>query len=270
MKLKREEIEKIVNELLKVGAKREEPPSHALYRLNLNGGIVTIYESGSVVFGGKRGKELKEVFLNLLFEETDLSPRIGCDEAGKGEFVGPLVVACVYADENCIKKLLSLGVKDSKKLKREKLLALSEEVKNHCRGRVKVLMPESYNRLYKSYGNVNRMLEDIYKELIGELLKKYRTKRVIVDKFSERVERILRESFPNVELVVVPKAEIDPVVAAASVVAKAERSKKMEELSNLIGFTLPEGNENNGELLKKIPPKLRYKFVKEHFKVNGD
>jgi len=270
LKLKKEEIEKVVNGLLQLGAVKEKPPAYALYRLRLEDGIVTIYESGSVVFGGKNGEELKRKFLQLLLKETDTSPRIGCDEAGKGEFVGPLVVACVYADEDCIKKLLSLGVKDSKKLTKEKLKGLSEEIKNHCRGRVKVLMPESYNRFYKNYGNVNRMLEDIYKELIGELLKKYRAKRVIVDKFSERVEKVLKESFPKVELVVVPKAEIDPVVAAASVVAKAERLKKMEELSKLIGFTLPEGNENNRELLKKIPPKLRYKFVKEHFKVNGD
>ena len=131
-------------------------------------------------------------------------------------------------------------------------------------------MPETYNRLYKTYGNVNRMLEDTYKDVIGKLLKKYRVKQVTVDKFSEKIENILKESFPEIEFKVVPKAEVDPVVAAASIVAKVERLKKMEELSKLLGFPLPEGNEKNKEILKKIPPKLRYKFVKEHFKVNGE
>ncbi|TCK06329.1 ribonuclease HIII [Phorcysia thermohydrogeniphila] len=270
MKLERKKIEKVVNELLSEGAIHEEPPAYALYRLRLDDGIVTIYESGSVVFGGKDGEKLKKRFLELLFKEIDLSPRIGCDEAGKGEFVGPLVVSCIYANEDCIKKLLSLDVKDSKKLPNKKLKEMAEEIKKHCHGYVKVLMPENYNRLYKKYGNVNRMLEDIYKEVIGKLLEKYKVKRVIVDKFSERIENILKENFPNVEFKVVPKAESDPVVAAASIVAKAERLRKMEDLSKLLGFPLPEGNKENRELLSKIPPELRYKFVKEHFKVNGE
>lgn len=48
----------------------------------------------------------------------------GIDDAGRGSMIGPLVIAGVSIDKKNIRKLLSLGVKDSKKLspKNRKLL----------------------------------------------------------------------------------------------------------------------------------------------------
>ncbi len=41
---------------------------------------------------------------------------IGSDEAGKGDFFGPLVVAAVAVDEQTLEILRAIGVKDSKTL----------------------------------------------------------------------------------------------------------------------------------------------------------
>jgi len=52
----------------------------------------------------------------------------GVDEAGRGCFIGPLVVAGASFDSSKIQTLVDLGVKDSKKLKAEKREELAVEI----------------------------------------------------------------------------------------------------------------------------------------------
>ena len=49
---------------------------------------------------------------------TSQEAHIGSDEAGKGDYFGPLVVAAVYADEVALEQLPQAGVKDSKRVSR--------------------------------------------------------------------------------------------------------------------------------------------------------
>ncbi len=268
MKLEREKLQNLISELKKLGAREENPPPYALSRLRLDNSIITIYNSGSIVFGGKETEEAKKLVAFLVSRETDRTPRIGCDEAGKGEFVGPLVLACIYGDENAINKLIEMQVKDSKKLTKKRILKLADEIKKVCHGAVSVITPQKYNELYEKYKNANRLMEEAYLKLIDKLIKKFKAEKIIVDKFSKTFEKKLKEKFPNKEIEVIPKAdEKDIVVAAASIVAKAERLKFMEKLSKEAGFALPEGNLQNRELLEKIPPHLHHKFFKTHFNV---
>src|SRR5262249_21710991 len=48
--------------------------------------------------------------------------RIGMDESGKSDCFGPLVVSAVCVDEQAEKRLVALGVRDSKKVKNEQRL----------------------------------------------------------------------------------------------------------------------------------------------------
>lgn len=267
MKLEKEKAEELVKRLKEKGAKEEKPPEYAAYRLKLGGGELTIYESGSVVYSGKEREKVKETVIGELLNIEEKLPRIGCDEAGKGEFFGPLVVACVCADRNCLKELLELEIKDSKKLKEEQILKLAERIKSVCTGVVRVVPPEKYNREYDKFKNLNRYLEEIYRELLEKLLQKCKAREVVVDRFSSRVEKVLREEFKGVEIFAKVKGEADPVVAAASIVAKAERLKMLRELSRKLGIEVREGNLNNRELLKKIPQEKLSSFVKLHFNI---
>ena len=56
------------------------------------------------------------------------TPHIGTDEAGKGDYFGPLVVAAVYADEVALERLPQAGIRDSKKLTDASLLKKAEIV----------------------------------------------------------------------------------------------------------------------------------------------
>ncbi len=270
MKLSPKELELLKNRLLKKGGKLAKSPEYALFRVDFGNGSLIAYKTGTLVYSGKDKEKAKKLVEEELHKILNLEPRIGCDEAGKGEAFGPLVIACIYADENCIKKLISLQVRDSKKLKAEKIVQLAKEIKKNCRGKVKVLMPENYNRLYAGIGNLNLLMEKVYLEAIKDLVKKFQVKKVIVDKFSKGFEEKLRKELPFINFKVVERAENDPVVAAASIVAKAERLKRLKEMEREIGLKIHEGNRNLKALLESIPPEKRHKFFKEHFVINGD
>ncbi len=270
MKVKREEVGKVIEKLRELGGIEEKPPKGVRARFRFKEGVVQVYDTGSVTFGGKEAKELVEKFKEVLAEKVAKDrkfPIVGCDEAGKGELFGPLVVACLWADRERYKELVKLGVKDSKKLSKEKIEELANKVKKICHGRVRVLRPEKYNKLYGEFKNQNRLLEEVYLSVLRELVKRYGAKVIVVDKFSRRIEERLKEEFPEVEVIAKEKGEDEPIVAAAAVVAKAVRLKELRELSKELGREIEEGNLKARELLREVPKEKRYRFVKEHFKV---
>ncbi len=267
MKLEREKTEKLIEQLKKMGAREEEPPKYASHRFKIGKGELIVYESGSLVYSGKDREKVKEKVVEELLKLEENIPRIGCDEAGKGEFFGPLVVACVCGDRECLRELLLIEVKDSKKIKQEKIIEIAEKIKKKCRGIVRVIPPEVYNREYEKFKNVNRYLEEVYLRVLKKLTEKCRAKEIIIDRFSRKVEEVLRENLKEARVIAREKGEADPVVAAASIVAKAERLKAIKKLSEELGFKVKEGNLNNRELLKKIPREKLHRFVKLHFNV---
>lgn len=273
-RLKKIEIEKVVEKLKKCGAVFEPPPQYASYRLRLGDGILTIYNSGSMVYGGKDKEKLRNIVMDILSLSVDKTSRVGCDESGKGEYVGPLVVAAVFADESGVEELFRLGVKDSKKLTDERVLELSDKIRERVKGKVKVLMPKAYNRLYSKFKNLNLLLDYVYGELLKDFYKKFNFKKVVVDKYSNTLETKLKKFFPpDIDIVVVNRAEDDPVVAAASIVARAERLRRMKSLEKKFGISLPKGNnpEEIKKFLDSVPEKLLPELVKLHFKMKkGD
>ena len=86
--------------------------------------------------------------------------RIGCDESGKGDYFGPLVIAAVFVDAQNETRLQSLGVRDSKLLTDTRMLAMAEEIIKLCPHMVVPVEPERYNTLYAQTGNLNRLLAD--------------------------------------------------------------------------------------------------------------
>ena len=268
MKVSKEELKSVVEKLKQIGAKFEPPPPYVEYKVRLGDSVALFYSSGTIVFGGKEPNRLRELVAYLLSTRIDRTPRIGCDEAGKGEVFGPLVVACVVAKEEDFKELLYLRVRDSKKLSRKQILNLAEEIKKTCRGLVRVIKPEVYNKLYQRFKNSSKILAWAYEGLITKLLENHDVGLVVIDKFSHSAEKFFEGKFGDVKVKVVPKAdEEDIVVASASIVAKAERIKYLQKLSRIAKFEIPEGNKDAGKLILKIPKEKRKFFIKEHFSI---
>lgn len=272
MKVRKLEVKKLKERLKEIGAKEEKTSDQKVFsRLKVGEGVINIYKTGSITFGGKEKEKLKKKVEEILEEFIPKKlPLVGCDEAGKGEFFGPLVITCVVADRKCYRELLKLGVKDSKRMKKDEIVRKAEKIKKVCRGKVKVLMPKEYNKLYGEFKNQNRLMEEIYLRLLKEIYERFKFKEVIVDKFSRKLEEKLKDQFPKVEVKVIEKGEEEPVVAAAAVVAKAERLKRLKELSKKLGIDVREGNSSNSEIIKALKGKEKGEFIKLHFKVGGE
>lgn len=244
-------------------------PSGMLYKIN--GTNISIYKSGKVLIQGKDADKLYSDLLTLFDvnkntkKETttlnpnkseaqfDLSnittfPRIGSDESGKGDFFGPLVTAAfMLISSDVEKKLIELGVTDSKKIKDNKILELAPIIKRLGPSEVIRINPQKYNELYTKMNNVNKVLGWSHARAIENVLVKNDCKLAIADKFGD--EKLIKNSLfkfgKEVELIQTPKAERDTAVAAASILAREAFIKGVKDLSDKYSTSLPLGAGDN-------------------------
>ena len=171
------------------------------------------------------------------------SGQIGIDESGKGDYFGPLVIAGVYVAREQEEPLRAAGVRDSKALSDKKAAVLTEQIRGLCPFTVVAIGPERYNSLHASFKNLNRLLAWGHARAIENLLEKVSCNRVVADQFGD--ERFLKSALMakgrTVTLIQKPRAEEKVAVAAASIIARAEFLRRLQELSTRSGVSLPKG-----------------------------
>ena len=259
---------------------------------------VVAYESGKLTVQGAGTADFVQFLLEpeVLKEarfgyETELAvvenpamflPHAGIDESGKGDFFGPLVVACCYTEGDMARRLLQAGVADSKTIKTErKIFELADLIRKEAAGRFNliVLMPETYNRLYASIGNLNRLLAWGHAKTLENVLEKVPScPRAISDQFAQSattVQRALQSRGRQIQLEQHPKAEADVAVAAASILARAEFVQRMKALGETAGMPLPKGAgtevlKTAKQLVQQLGAEALPKFAKMHFKTANE
>jgi ribonuclease HIII len=174
----------------------------------------------------------------------DGTPRLGIDEAGKGDYFGPLVVAGVrITGGEQAKSLRQIGVRDSKEISLPGVRRLSERILETVgpdNVSVVSLSPPEYEVRREAAGNINRLLGKIDAGIVGELASEVEV--VVVDEFARSARNHLEPFVPGgVRLEVRPRAEDDAAVAAASILARARQLEEIEHLSERVGFRLPLG-----------------------------
>ena len=169
--------------------------------------------------------------------------QIGIDESGKGDYFGPLVIAGVYASPEQEMQLQEIGVRDSKTLTDKRALTLSEHIRRTCPYTVVAIGPERYNSMYASFKNLNRLLAWGHARAIENLLEKVSCERVVADQFGDErfLNSALMEKGWSVELIQKPRAEEETAVAAASIVARAEFLRRLQDLGGKYSLSLPKG-----------------------------
>jgi ribonuclease HIII len=177
--------------------------------------------------------------------ESDGTPRVGTDEAGKGDYFGPLVVAGVRVvlGKEAARKLREIGVRDSKTLSipgaRELARRILESVGAE-NARVVVLRPREYEARRRAAGDINKLLAEINVQIFRELGAEVQV--FVVDQFAKAARSYIEPRLPpGIRLEVRPRAEDDVAVAAASILARARYLEEMEALSEEVGFELPRG-----------------------------
>ncbi len=175
------------------------------------------------------------------YPEAEIKPHIGVDESGKGDFFGPLCIAGVYGEEKIIKKLISLGVKDSKKISDQTIEKIAPEIRRIAPHHLLFLPPDSYNRLYQSFRNLNRLLAWGHSTVIKEMVQKTGCTKVLVDQFTHQplIQTFLDEKAIDLELKT--HAESDLVVAAASILARSAFIEGLKRVGDQVGRDLPKG-----------------------------
>jgi ribonuclease HIII len=198
---------------------------------------------------------------------------IGTDEAGKGDYFGPLVVAAVYVDAECREAFSTFGIADGKTLSNRRIRHLAELMQSRYERHIVVVkkIPADYNSLYNDLRrrgqNLNHLLALLHAEAIYTLAGRVGAKHVLVDKFSKNdlitqqlIQRTNNKPAPQhasfslpsgrlskriplgLEIIQVPKAERDIAVAAASIIARDAFLSGMEVLSEKYEICLPRGS----------------------------
>lgn len=262
-------------------------PQHTHFSAQKVGISCTLYTSGKLTVQGKNKDEFISFYLEPEILQTltytypesqiDLTPHIGIDEAGKGDFFGPLCIAGVYAGDDKIKELLTLGVKDSKKMKDQTVLNLSKAIKNAFPYSVVRISPKRYNEMYAQFHNLNRLLAWGHATAIAELFAKTGCDNALIDQFASEhlVKNALSQKQLKINLTQRTHAESDPVVAAASILARAAFLEGLAALGTELGIILPKGasslvKQTGHTLIATHGPQVFAQCAKLHFKTHDE
>jgi len=263
---------------------------HALFSAKKKGLSITLYASLKLTVQGKESDEFirytLEPFLGTfsysmkeegIVTEEDKKPHIGTDEAGKGDFFGPLVVAGVYINEETAPKLIKAGIKDSKLLSDKKICEIAPKIVHLCPNYIVRLMPTKYNELYAKFGNLNHLLAWCHATVIDHLVSHTHCIDVLVDKFAHEslIERALLKKKAKCRVQQRIKAESDLAVAAASCLARWGFLQGLDLLSKEATFTLPKGSsaptviETGKKIVESFGMSHLAKYAKIHFKLTN-
>lgn len=281
--------------------KRDKTPQYAVFQADDGDTVVTLYESGKVVFQGKDADLSSQFWVETekinsgkvsvnnsddkkkkdkLDKIQNIDPKIyhansiGSDEVGTGDYFGPIVVTSAYVTHDDIDFLEDLKVKDSKKLTDDKILEIVPKIIKRIPYSSIVLSNSEYNSKYSSDINMNKIKAILHNKVLLNLVNKnYSYEYVVVDEFAKKfVYYNYLKDIPLVfrNITFMTKAE-DKVlsVACASLISRYIFIKEFDKLSKEVGINLPKGaGPKVDEIGVKIVQKYGFDKLKEIAKMN--
>lgn len=276
--------------------KRLKTPPYAIFQADEADSVVTLYESGKVVFQGKSAdidanmwKEMeqhlnptKKIEMNnsedkKKKEKDNFNPKIyfsntiGSDEVGTGDYFGPIVVCATYVRKEDISFLEELKVKDSKKLTDEKILEIVPKIIERIPYECIILSNKEYNEKYSYDMNMNKVKAILHNKVLSKMLK-YDYEYIVVDQFAVPYVyyNYLKDTNAVKNITFLTKAEDKCLsVACASLISRYVFLKEFDKLGNSIDtFLLKGANDKVDELGVKIVNKYGFDKLKDIAKLN--
>ena len=190
--------------------KRDKTPPYAIFQAQEADTIITLYESGKVMFQGisadidaniwidlekklnnriidiKTGKDKKDNKKNDLNNRLfDNFNTIGSDEVGTGDYFGPIVVAATFVSKENIDFLNELKVTDSKALSDDYIKLIAPKIMAKIPYNAFILNNENYNKYYNDNLNMNKIKAILHnKVLYNVVTKNYNYDKIVVDEFA--------------------------------------------------------------------------------------
>ncbi len=197
---------------------------------------------------------------------------VGIDEAGRGPVLGPLVMVALAVNEENVKKLEWMGVKDSKLLSSSVREEMFEQIREIVEDfRIEVIEPDAIDlSLKEEESNLNWLEAETSARLVSEL----NPDKIIVDcpsiniqaykdYFADKLSTAVKD---KAELIVEHKADMNYiVVAAASVIAKVIRDRQIDKIKLDIGVDFGSGymsDKKTQDFLEKYHDKYPELFRK--------
>ena len=281
--------------------RRDKTPAYAIFQADEEDTVVTLYESGKVVFQGVSAdidanfwKETEKILTGKMPEdntkkdkkkEEDLDTTdyynissIGSDEVGTGDYFGPIVVTASYVSKDKISYLEELGVRDSKKVTDDKIMKIAPELIKNIPHQTIILTNEEYNKWQEKGYNMNKIKTILHNRVILSLLKQdnYMIDMVVIDQFTSprSYYGYLKDMNENVyrKITFTTKAEDKCLsVGCSSIISRYIFLNEMEKLSKSIDKVLPLGastvvDEAGKDIVKKYGKDILNKIAKTNFK----
>ncbi|TXT56064.1 MAG: Ribonuclease [Candidatus Thorarchaeota archaeon] len=243
-----DELERALN-LTPTAVSKKPTNEYEAFRIQIKNGIVVCYTSGKVVITGAGPVEIvKDTIINLGIRDASSRFILGSDEAGKGEWLGPLTVSAVILTPVKSSHLRAEGVMDSKKLSLKRIAGLAQVIKENAEIVETVLIsPEKFNKMFQDLHEENKNLNDLlawaHAKAISKALEGIDSLdvKIVIDEFSrfktnQRLSRVLQVD--KFEIVQRPRAEEVISVASASIVARDAREEWIDRASTRLGIEL--------------------------------
>ncbi|MDD4188260.1 MAG: ribonuclease HIII [Bacilli bacterium] len=277
--------------------KREKTPPYATFQADEAETVITLYESGKVVFQGESAdidanmwKDLEKSVNNRDIdlelnkennkkdEEKDTRfigvPTIGSDETGIGDYFGPVVVSATYVGKEHFNLLYDLGVKDSKKINDFKIMKIAPIIMKNIPYVSYILTNKEFN---EKPTNMNKIKALLHNKALCSLLKKdnFNYKYIVVDQFcypKVYFSHLKEVSEKCTNITFTTKAE-DKVlsVAAASIISRYILLLEFKKLGDSLNIILKKGASNmvdqqGAMIVKKYGEKKLAEIAKLSFK----
>ncbi|WP_430784910.1 ribonuclease HIII [Virgibacillus flavescens] len=272
-------------------------PQGAVFRAKTSNAVITAYRSGKVMFQGKSVefesiKWVDELSPEVAKSKSAAKPvhkfappnslfndsHIGSDEAGTGDYFGPVTVASLFVKKEQIVKLKEIGVQDSKNLTDKTIKRLSKEILNlDITYSLLVLRNPKYNKLKSRGWSQGKMKAMLHHHAIANVIKNLDEgsfQGIVIDQFCEPglynkyISSEKQKSAPNTYFIT--KAESHSIaVAAASIIARSSFLKEMDNLSDEVGMTLPKGAAKHVDMaIAKIIKENGYELLNSCAKIH--
>ncbi len=280
---------------------RPKTPAYAIFQADDADCVVTLYESGKVVFQGpsadissklwiererhlnplkklevtnSENKEKKDKKEDFFDPKIYYSNSIGSDEVGTGDFFGPIVVTSTYVAKENIPFLEELGVKDSKKLTDEKILEIVPKIIKIIPYESIILSNKEYNQKYSADTNMNKIKAIMHNRALFTMKNKgFNYDYIVIDQFAKSfVYFNYLKTSPNVvrNITFMTKAEDKCLsVACASLISRYIFLKEFDKLGESVNtFLLKGANDKVNEVAKDIVKKYGFNKLYDIAKMN--
>ena len=283
------------------GLKRDKTPQYAIFQADEEDTVVTLYESGKVVFQGVSAdvdanfwKETEKILTGKMPEDNNSKKKekvedddktdyyfinsVGSDEVGTGDYFGPIIVTASYVSKDKISYLEDLGVRDSKKVTDEKIMKIAPELIKNIPHETYILSNKEYNEWQDKGYNMNKIKSILHNRVILGLLKQdnFIIDKVVMDQFTPARNYFgyLKDTGENVfrKITFTVRAEDKCLsVGCSSIISRYLFIKEMEKIGKSIDKVLPLGastivDEAGKDIVKKYGKDKLKEIAKLNFK----